>query len=83
MRATPKKFRPATCKPTAACLPLPEAPPKPKNDAPLPSMPVHKSTPWHRAGKMSGNLFEDRNWLLPQIILTIARKTRPKMNLKP
>ena len=24
-----------------------------------------ESTPWPGAGKMSGNLFEDRNWLLP------------------
>ena len=63
-RATPKKFRPATPKPTAACLPLPEAPPKPKNDVPLPSVPVCKSTPWPGAGKMSGNLFEERNWVL-------------------
>ena len=45
-------------------LPLPEAPPKPKNDAPLPSIPVCESTPWPGTGKMSGNLFEDRNWLL-------------------
>ena len=29
-RGTPKKFRPATPKPIAAHLPLPEAPPKPK-----------------------------------------------------
>ena len=33
-RAIPKKFRPETPKPTAACPSLPEAPPKPKNDAP-------------------------------------------------
>ena len=64
-RATPKKFRPATPKPTAACLPLPEAPPKPKNDAPLPSIPAHEGTQWPGTGKMLGNLFEDRNWLLP------------------
>ena len=25
----------------------------------------HESTPWPGTGKMSGNLFEDRNWLLP------------------
>ena len=33
-RATPKRLRPATPKPTTMCLPLPEAPPKPKNDVP-------------------------------------------------
>ena len=60
------KFRPATPKPTAACPPLPEAPPKPKNSAPLPSIPVREDTPWPGTGKMSGNCFEDRNWLLPK-----------------
>ena len=64
-RATPKTFRPATPKPTAVHPPLPEATPKPKNDAPLPSIPAHESTPWPGIGKMSGNVFEDRNWLLP------------------
>ena len=33
-RATPKRFRPATPKPTTTCLPLPEAPPKLKNAIP-------------------------------------------------
>ena len=41
-RATPKKkkFRPVTPKPTTVDPPLPEAPPKPKGNAPLPSVPV-------------------------------------------
>ena len=39
-----KKFRPATHKPTAVCPPLPEAPPKPKNSAPLPSVPMREYT---------------------------------------
>ena len=39
-RAMPKKFRPATPKPTTVCPPLPEAPPKPKNNVPLPSVPA-------------------------------------------
>ena len=39
-RTTPKKFRPATPRPTTACPPLPEALPKPKNDVPLPSVPA-------------------------------------------
>ena len=74
-RAMPKKkFRPATPKPTAACPPLPEAPPKPKSDAPLPSVPAQESTPWPGAGKVSGNLFEDRNWLLPQNYLASENK---------
>ena len=33
-RATLKRCRPTTLKPTTMCLPLPEAPPKPKNDVP-------------------------------------------------
>ena len=57
-RATPKKkFRSATPKPTITCPPLPEAPPKPKNSAPLPSVPLIEDTPWPSTGKMLGNLF--------------------------
>ena len=65
-RAAPKRFRPVAPKTTAA---HPEAPPKPKNDV-SDSRPVQvcKSTPWPGAGKMSENLFEDRNWLLLQTI---------------
>ena len=67
-RAAPKIFRPAAPMPTATHLSLPEAPPKFKNDVPdnqpLPSVPVHESTPWPGTGKISGNLFKDRNWLL-------------------
>ena len=81
-RATPKKFRPATPKPTTACLPLPEAPPKPKNDAPLPSIPVCESTPWPGTGKMSGNLFEDRNWLLPLNYLDNGKENKTENELK-
>ena len=89
-RATPKKkFRPATPKPTIVCPPLPEAPPKPKNSAPLPSVPVREDTPWPGTGKMLGNLFEDRNWLLPKNYLATERKnenatsiTSPKSSLK-
>ena len=74
-RAMPKKkFRPATPKPATACLPLPEAPLKPKSDEPLPSVPAQESTPWPGACKMSGNLFEDRNWLLPQNYLASENK---------
>ena len=66
-RATPKKkFRPATPKPATAHPPLPETPPKPKSKMLSPSVPVRESTPWPGTGKMSGNLFDDRNWLIPQ-----------------
>ena len=43
---------------------LPEALPKPKNTTP--SVPAREDTPWPIAGKMLGNIFEDRNWLLPK-----------------
>ena len=77
-KAAPKRFRPVASKPTTTCLPLPEAPPKPKNYMPdNQPAPVHESTLWPGAGKMSGNLFEDRNWLLPPNYLSndIENKT--------
>ena len=89
-RATPKKkFRPATPKITATCPPLPESPLKPKNNAP--SVPVKEDTPWPGTGKMSGNLFEDRNWLLPKNCLVTENKnedtsvasTRPPLKEEP
>ena len=74
-RATPKKkFRPATPKPTAVHPPLPEALPKPKSKVPLPSVPVQESTLWPGTGKVSGNLFEERNWLLSQNYLASENK---------
>ena len=72
-RATTKKrFRPATPKTTTTCPPLPEAPPKPKsNTSPTPR---REDTPWPGPGKMSGNLFQDRNWLLPKNYLFAESK---------
>ena len=61
-RATPKKrFRLATPWATAMCPPLLQASPKPSSSAS--SAPVREDTPWPSAGKMLGNLFEERNWL--------------------
>ena len=73
-----KRIRPNTASrpsETAACpaATISKAPmnAKPQTDAsenrppPLENAPVCKSTPWPNGGKMSGNLFEDRNWLLP------------------
>ena len=52
-RAAPKRFRPATPNLTAMHLPLPEAPPKPKNDVPdTQPVSVCESTPWPATGKM-------------------------------
>ena len=79
-RVTPKRFRSATPKPTTMHPPLTEALPKPKNDVPdsqpLPSVPVCENTPWPGAGKMSGNLFEGRNWLLPPNYLDNGNKNK-------
>ena len=33
-----------------------------------------KTPPWPGTGKMSGNLFEDRNWLLPKNYLATRNK---------
>ena len=38
------------------------------------NVPVHESTPWPGAGKVSGNLFEDRNWLLSPNYLDYENK---------
>ena len=79
-RIAPKRFRPATPKPTTGHPPLPEPPPKPKTDVPdtqsPSSVPVCESTPWPGAGKMSGNLFEDRNWLLSPNYLDNANENK-------
>ena len=89
-RATPKKkFRPATPKITTMCPPLLEIPPKPTSSAS--SVPVREDTPWPGTGKMSGNLFEDRNWLLPKNYLvtenekedTNVASTRPPLKEEP
>ena len=72
-RATPKKkFRPATPKITVTCHPLLEAPSNPKSSAS--SAPVREDTPWPGTGKMLGNLFKDRNWLLPKDYLVTEKK---------
>ena len=89
-RAIPrKKFRPATTKPTTVHPPLPEAPPKPKNSAPLPSVPAREDTPWPSTCKMLGNLLEERNWLLPKNYLATENNSEnatcissPKLSFK-
>ena len=53
---------------------MPEAPPKPRSNAPFPLVPVQESTPWPDTGKVLGNLFEEINWLLPQNYLDSENK---------
>ena len=90
-RAAPRKrFRPSTApKPgeTAAQPPVivskvPEA--SENRPPPLEKAQVHESTPWPGAGRMSGNLFEDRNWLFPPNYLNNDCKntTSPKSPIK-
>ena len=61
-----------------------QAPFKPKTDVPenrslpLENAPVHESTPWPGTGKVSGNLFEDRKWLLPPNYLDNENKNEHK-----
>ena len=74
---TPKRrFRPVAPKATAMCSPLPKTPPKPASNAAAASMPmmVRQDTPWPSAGNMSGNMFQDRNWLLPKDYLATEEK---------
>ena len=35
---------------------------------------VREDTPWPGTGKMSGNLFEERNWVLPKDYLALEDK---------
>ena len=69
-RAAPKRFRPSAApKPNTTQPPatVSQAPTKPKTDVPenrcppLENASVCESTPWPGTGKVSGNLFEDRN----------------------
>ena len=74
-RATPKKkFRPATPRATVMHPPLQQAPPKPSNSTSSAPVTVREDTPWPSTGKMSGNLFEERNWLLPKDYLVTEDK---------
>ena len=66
-----RKFRPVIPRVTMTHPPLPQVPPKPSNEVP-PT--VRADTPWPGADKMSGNLFEDRKWLLPKGYLAIENK---------
>ena len=74
-RATPKKrFRPATPKDTTMCLPLPQTAPRPTNGASAAPVTVREDTPWPSIGKMLGNLFVERNWVIPKDYLAIEDK---------
>ena len=67
-----RNFRPVTPKVTATNPPIPQAPPKPNYEVP-PTV-VRADTPWPGTGKTSGNLPDDRQWLLPKGYPAILNK---------
>ena len=98
-RASPKKrFRPVIPKATTACPPLlqiaatPRATvahppfsqtiPKPTNGTDDTVM-VREDTPWPSTGKMSGNLFEERTWVLSKDYLATDSKKEDATVAKP
>ena len=56
------------------CAPLPQATPKPTNGASSAPVTVREDTHWPSAGKMLGNLFEERNWVIPKDYLATEDK---------
>ena len=46
-------------------------------------MTVREDTPWPGTGKMSGNLFVERNWPIPQDYLAIEDKKEDATVAKP
>ena len=46
-------------------------------------MTVREDTPWPSTGKMLGNLFEERNWVLPKDYLAIEDKKEDATIAKP
>ena len=85
-----KRFRPSAApKPneTAAQPPatVSKAPEDPENRLPpLEKAPFYENTPWPGAGRMSGNPFEDRNWLLPSNYVNndCKKAASPKSTIK-
>ena len=62
LSAAPKPSETAV-QPPATVSKVPEAPEN--RLPPLEKVQVHENTPWPGTGRMLGNLFENRNWLLP------------------
>ena len=63
--------------------PLLQATPKPINSASSAPVTVREDTPWPGTGKMSGNLFEERNWVLPKDYLATEDKKENATIAKP
>ena len=70
---TPKrKFRPVIPNVTTTNPPIPQSPPKPSYK--IPPTVVRADTPWPGTGKMSGDLFKERDWPLPKGYLAMEDK---------
>ena len=98
-RVSPKKrFGPATPKATMVCPPLLQITATPRATAVHPpfsqtipkptnrtddTVTVREDTPWPGTGKMSGNLFKERNWVLPKDYLAIEGKKEDATVAKP
>ena len=63
--------------------PLLQAPTKPTNSASSAPVTVREDTPWPGTGKMSCNLFEERNWVLPKDYLATEDKKEDATAAKP
>ena len=77
------RFRPATPRATAVHPPLLQTAPKPTNGTSSAPVTVREDTPWPGTGKMSRNLFEERNWVLPTDYLAIEDKKEDATVAKP
>ena len=88
--APTKRFRPSTApKPNETAMQSPSTVSKAPEDSenrppPLEKAPVCKGNPWPGTGRISWNLFEDRNWLIPPNYLNNDHKkaTSPKSTKK-
>ena len=58
---------------TTACPPFPQTAPRPTNNTDDAAT-VREDTPWPSTGKMSENLFEERNWVLPKGLFSYRRQ---------
>ena len=68
---------------TAVHPPLLQATPKPTNGTSSAPVTVREDTPWSSTGKMLGNLFEERNWVLPKDSLATEDKKEDATITKP
>ena len=65
------------------CPPLLQTAPRPTTGASAAPVTVREDTPWPSTGKMSGNLFVQRNWMIPKGHLAIEDKKEDTTIAKP